>query len=70
MHQVGNRDKAMTQMKGAVLSVKEIIHRLPIPVPEVEEDFRLAHALVIGMVEKQQITKPEKPSLNMEDLYF
>lgn len=65
MHQV--KDKA--NMKQAVLDVKDIIHRLqPASASEIQGDFNLAYELV--MVEKQQVKKPEKPSLNTEDLDF
>ena len=66
MHQA--RDKAA--MKKAVLDVKDFIHRLPNPslAPEIQEDFNVAHELV--MVEKQPVSKPKKPTLNTEDLEY
>jgi len=66
MHQA--RDKAA--MKKAVLGLKDFIHRLPSPslAPEIQEDFNVAHELV--MVEKQPVSKPKKPTLNTEDLEY
>lgn len=64
MHQA--RDKVA--MKEAVLDVKDIIHRLPSAVPEIQQEFQSAFELV--MTEKQQVAKPEKPSLNTEDLDY
>ena len=63
MHQ--ERDKAA--MKKAVLDVKDFIHRLPSPslAPEIQEDLHVAYELV--MVEKQPVSKPEKPTLNTKD---
>jgi len=64
MHQA--KDEAA--MKQAVLDVKHFIHRLPTPSlsPEVQKDFHVAYKLV--MVEKQSVSKPEKPTLNVEDV--
>lgn len=62
MHQ--KRDKA--EMKRAVLDVKDLIHRLPASTQEIQDDLRLTYELVT--VEKQQAPKPEKPTLNTEDL--
>ena len=55
-------------MKNAVSEVKSFIHRLPSPTlsQEIRDDFDIAYELV--MVEKQPISKPEKPTLNTEDL--
>ena len=55
-------------MKKAVLDLKNFIHRLPnstLP-QEIYDDFDVAYELV--MVEKQPVSKPEKPTLNTEDL--
>ncbi|KAF8139771.1 hypothetical protein EV363DRAFT_1497668, partial [Boletus edulis] len=64
MHQA--RDKAA--MKRAVLDVKDFIYRLPTPnlAPDIRNDFKIAYDLV--MVEEQPVSKPEKPTLNTEDL--
>ncbi|KAG8220598.1 hypothetical protein J3R82DRAFT_2824 [Butyriboletus roseoflavus] len=62
MHQA--KDKA--NMKKAVMDVKDLIDRLPAPAPEIQDYFDFAHELVI--VKKQQVSKPEKPTLNTEDL--
>ncbi|KAI9462690.1 hypothetical protein HD554DRAFT_2175805 [Boletus coccyginus] len=64
MHQA--RDKAA--MKKAVLDVKDFIHRLPSASfsPEIQDDFHVAYELV--MAEEQPVSKPEKPTLNTEDL--
>ncbi|KAF8139769.1 hypothetical protein EV363DRAFT_1310578 [Boletus edulis] len=64
MHQA----KDENAMKQAVSDVNDLIRRLPISTlaPELLEDFQIAHDLV--MVEKQPVSKPEKPTLNTEDL--
>ncbi|KAF8439470.1 hypothetical protein L210DRAFT_3480852 [Boletus edulis BED1] len=64
MHQA----KDENAMKQAVSNVNDLIRRLPISTlaPELLEDFQIAHDLV--MVEKQPVSKPEKPTLNTEDL--
>ncbi|KAF8554534.1 hypothetical protein OG21DRAFT_1462307 [Imleria badia] len=66
MHQ----EKEKAAMKKAVLDVKDFIHQLPgsTLAPEIQEDFRVAHELI--MVEKEPVCKPEKPTLNTEDLDF
>ena len=64
IHQAKDRDA----MKKAVLDLKNFIHRLPnstLP-QEIYDDFDVAYELV--MVEKQPVSKPEKPTLNTEDL--
>jgi len=62
MHQA--RDEAA--MKKAVLDVKDFIHRLPSPslAQEMQEDFLVAYKLV--MVEKQPVSKSEKPTLKQK----
>lgn len=64
MHQA--KDEAA--MKKAVLDVRHFIHQLPgpTPAPEIQEDFHVAHKLI--MAEKEPVCKPEKPTLNTEDL--
>ncbi|KAF8439473.1 hypothetical protein L210DRAFT_870655 [Boletus edulis BED1] len=64
MHQA--RDKAA--MKRAVLDVEGFISRLPTPnlAPDIRNDFKIAYDLV--MVEEQPVSKPEKLTLNTEDL--
>lgn len=64
MHQAQNRDKAT--LKKAVLDVKDILDGLPLPAPEIQEDFDFVYEHV--MVEKEQASKPGKPDLNTEDL--
>ena len=61
------REKERTAMRKAVVDVKSFIHQLPtFPnlAPEIQEDFQVAHDLV--MIEP--VPKPEKPMLNTEDL--
>ena len=62
MHQV----KAKAAMKDAALKVKDFIHQFPTLAPEVQREFDLAYELV--MVKTPAVSKPEKPTLNMEDL--
>ncbi|KAI9566690.1 hypothetical protein HD554DRAFT_2315329 [Boletus coccyginus] len=66
MHQA----KDGAAMKKAVLDVKDFIHRLPSPSlspnSEILKDFHVAYKLV--MIEKRSVSKPEKPTLNTEDL--
>ena len=64
------REKERTAMRKAVVDVKSFIHQLPtFPnlAPEIQEDFQVAYDLVMIMIEP--VSKPEKPTLNTEDLY-
>ena len=66
MHQA-RANKA--EMKKAVLDVKDIIESLPAGQDaEIRKDLQSVHELVTRVVDKQQNLKPEKPSLNTEDL--
>ena len=63
MHQV----KAKAAMKDVASKVKDFIHQFPTLAPEVQREFDLAYELV--MVKTQPaVFKPEKPTLNTEDL--
>ena len=61
------RERERTAMRKAVVHVKSFIHRLssfPNLAPEIQENFQVAHDLVII----EPVSKAEKPPLNTEDL--
>lgn len=57
-------------LKQAVMDVKAIVHGLPHHEisKEIQAEFDKAYQLVMPVVEKQCVAKPEKPTLNTEDL--
>ncbi|KAF9229832.1 hypothetical protein BS17DRAFT_744362 [Gyrodon lividus] len=64
MHQ--KQKRVVKALEKAVLNVKDFLHRLPTaPGSELQDELQTAYQII--MVEKQD-TKPEKPTLNMEDL--
>ncbi|KIK96874.1 hypothetical protein PAXRUDRAFT_273934 [Paxillus rubicundulus Ve08.2h10] len=65
MHQQRDVDK----LKKANLDVKNLIYRLPTPVgPELQNGLQTACQII--MEDLKQVTKPERPTLNIEDLDF
>ncbi|KAF8837940.1 hypothetical protein BDN67DRAFT_908328 [Paxillus ammoniavirescens] len=57
-------------LKKAALDVKNFIHRLPTPAgPELQNDLQTSYQ-IITMEDLKQVAKPERPTLNTEDLDF
>ena len=66
------REKERAAMRKAVVDVKNFIHQLaafPNLAPEIpKEDFQVAYDLVNRVVMIESVSKPDKPTLNTEDL--